>query len=65
MVQMSTDYVFDGQSDRPYLPDDATNPLNVYGSSKLAGEQAVFSNLADAMVIRSAWLYGAGGIILL
>src|SRR3954453_17589856 len=41
MIQISTDYVFDGRSDRPYREDDATAPLNVYGESKLAGEQQV------------------------
>lgn len=59
-VYPSTDYVFDGKSTRPYLPGDATNPVNVYGRSKLEGEIAACE--ADrALVVRTSWLYGAGG----
>jgi len=61
MIHFSTDYVFDGESERPYLESDATNPQSVYGSSKLAGEQAVLAASADHLVVRLAWLYGAGG----
>ena len=60
MIHFSTDYVFDGESERPYLESDATNPQSVYGSSKLAGEQAVLAASADHLVVRLAWLYGAG-----
>jgi dTDP-4-dehydrorhamnose reductase len=62
LIHVSTDYVFDGQSTRPYLTTDATQPLNVYGASKLAGEQAVLELLpAHAAVVRTAWVYGAHG----
>jgi dTDP-4-dehydrorhamnose reductase len=59
VVQISTDYVFDGRAQRPYTEADATNPLSVYGASKLEGEVKA----ADARrwaVVRTAWLYGAG-----
>jgi dTDP-4-dehydrorhamnose reductase len=62
LVQMSTDYVFDGLAARPYQPGDATHPLSVYGRTKLAGEQAVLEVLAHrAVVLRGAWLYAAQG----
>jgi dTDP-4-dehydrorhamnose reductase len=59
VVQVSTDYVFDGRADRPYVETDATNPLSAYGASKLEGERAV-AQAARWAVVRSAWLYGAG-----
>ncbi len=62
LIQISTDYVFDGTQARPYSPGDATSPLGVYGASKLAGEQQVLEIAGDhALVIRTAWLYGASG----
>jgi dTDP-4-dehydrorhamnose reductase len=62
MIQLSTDYVFDGSSTAAYRPDDRPNPLSVYGRSKLAGERAVIEILADrAVVLRTAWLYAARG----
>nr|WP_235974017.1 dTDP-4-dehydrorhamnose reductase [Luteimonas sp. MC1750] len=61
LVHYSTDYVFDGNSSRPWREDDATAPLGVYGASKLAGEAAVRSSGARHMVFRTAWVYGAHG----
>ena len=56
-----TDYVFDGDLDRPYLEADKALPKTVYGQSKLAGEQAILSVLPTATIVRIAWLYGQGG----
>ncbi len=61
MIHFSTDYVFDGESEAPYTETDATNPQSIYGSSKLAGEQAVSAASDDHLVVRLAWLYGPGG----
>jgi len=62
MLQVSTDYVFAGTATVPYGEDDPTDPLNAYGRTKLAGEAAVRATLPDTgFVIRTAWLYGAGG----
>lgn len=64
LIQVSTDYVFSGDfggaEPRPYEPDDQTGPLCVYGSSKLAGETAVLGSSADAVVVRTAWVYTGG-----
>lgn len=57
----STDYVFDGQSSRPYRPGDPTAPINAYGVSKLAGEQVLSLSGCDWTVVRTSWLYGSGG----
>jgi len=62
MVQLSTDYVFDGRSREPYDERTAISPLNAYGRSKAGGEAAVrAATHDDALVVRTAWLYGAGG----
>ena len=62
MVYISTDYVFDGQGQRPWKPDDKNYaPLNVYGSSKLAGELAVSSTLDKYFIVRIAWVFGLNG----
>lgn len=61
-VHISTDYVFDGEKETPYREDDETNPTSVYGLSKLSGEKKVLANCPDAIIIRTQWLYGHGGI---
>jgi dTDP-4-dehydrorhamnose reductase len=60
LVYVSTDYVFSGTKCDPYTPEDAPNPINVYGESKLAGEQAVAECLEDYLIVRTQWLYGPG-----
>lgn len=60
LVQVSTDYVFDGGKGTPYVEDDAPHPLSVYGESKLAGEMnAAFNN--NHLIVRTQWLYGLHG----
>jgi dTDP-4-dehydrorhamnose reductase len=62
LIHLSTDYVFDGESSRPYAPDDDPRPLGAYGRTKLAGEIAVKSALPDAsVVLRTSWVYAAEG----
>lgn len=61
MVYLSTDYVFDGNKREPYLESDSPHPLNVYGRSKLKGEQYVQEWVKDALIIRTQWLYGRYG----
>lgn len=60
MVYVSTDYVFDGQSQKPYREFDATNPQSVYGVTKWQGEQIVKEILGRHYILRTAWLYGDG-----
>jgi dTDP-4-dehydrorhamnose reductase len=61
VVALSTDYIFDGKKERPYLEGDPPNPLNVYGRSKWKGEQYVQELAKDALIIRTQWLYGKYG----
>jgi dTDP-4-dehydrorhamnose reductase len=61
LIHISTDYVFDGTLDRPYTPEDTPNPLNVYGASKLAGEQAIQAVSGTYSIVRTSWLYSRYG----
>lgn len=61
LIQVSTDYVFDGTAHIPYTEDVAPCPNSVYGTTKLAGEEAVMKNCSRAMIIRTAWLYSIYG----
>jgi dTDP-4-dehydrorhamnose reductase len=61
LLHLSTDFVFDGNSNRAYLPGDQTNPLSVYGESKLGGERRVLSGAGSGIVLRTAWVYAAAG----
>jgi dTDP-4-dehydrorhamnose reductase len=61
LVAISTDYVFDGTKGEPYTEEDATNPLNPYGRSKLAGELAIRETLPGHLIVRTEWLYGPHG----
>lgn len=61
LVHVSTDFVFDGCSERAYRPDDEPCPLSVYGLSKLAGERAVQAGGQEHLIVRTSWLYGRGG----
>jgi dTDP-4-dehydrorhamnose reductase len=61
LVHYSTDYVFDGTKQSPYIETDAPNPLNVYGKTKLAGEKAIQSVGGDYLILRTSWVYGARG----
>ena len=61
LVHFSTDYVFDGNSTKPYEETDEVNPINVYGSSKLKGESLIFENLEKYYIFRTSWLYSEFG----
>ena len=61
LIHISTDYVFDGTRYKPYIETDSINPQNVYGSSKLKGEQAIQKTKPNAMIIRTSWVYSEFG----
>ncbi|WP_299223575.1 dTDP-4-dehydrorhamnose reductase [uncultured Psychroserpens sp.] len=61
LIHVSTDFVFDGSKSTPYTEEDKTNPIGVYGSSKLKGEQQVMKQLSNYFIIRTSWLYSEHG----
>ncbi len=61
LIYISTDYVFDGTRDSPYTEEDRPNPINAYGESKLAGEQAAQEITPDCLIVRTQWMFGPGG----
>ena len=62
LVHISTDYVFDGENDKPYIETDETNPINVYGRTKLAGEKALKEIMpTNVVIIRTSWVYSEYG----
>jgi dTDP-4-dehydrorhamnose reductase len=61
LVHYSTDYVFDGSKNAPYTEADATHPINAYGQSKLAGEQAIQAVGGDYLILRTSWVYASRG----
>lgn len=61
LVHYSTDYVFDGQKQTPYIETDAVNPLSVYGASKRAGEEAIFNSGCNHLIFRTSWVFSSEG----
>jgi dTDP-4-dehydrorhamnose reductase len=63
LIHLSTDYVFNGEKNThlSYTEDEKTEPINIYGKSKLAGERKIKENLEEYFILRTAWLYGRGG----
>ncbi len=61
LIHISTDYIFDGTNHKPYTEDNAINPQNIYGSTKLKGEQAIQAIACDAIIIRTSWVYSEYG----
>jgi len=62
VIQISTDFVFDGNGNRPYTEEDRTNPLSEYGRTKLEGEKNIQSNCDSYLIVRTSWLFGHNGI---
>ncbi|MDB2536646.1 dTDP-4-dehydrorhamnose reductase [Alphaproteobacteria bacterium] len=60
-IHFSTDYVFDGNKKAPYLETDETNPINVYGQSKLAGEKEIINSSCQSLIFRTSWIIGKDG----
>ena len=60
LIHYSTDYVFDGSASRAYRPDDQTQPLGVYGETKLAGERAIMESGCEFLILRTSWIYSGG-----
>jgi len=61
LIHYSTDYVFDGTKQEPYIESDATNPLNTYGRTKLAGEEAISESGCNYLILRTSWVYSSAG----
>jgi dTDP-4-dehydrorhamnose reductase len=61
VIHISTDYVFDGTKNTPYLPEDRTNPIGIYGKTKLMGEIGIRENCTRHLIVRTAWVYGVRG----
>jgi len=62
LIHISTDYVFSGKTDKPYIETDKTNPINIYGKTKLAGEKAIQAIMpTNAIIIRASWVYSEYG----
>lgn len=61
MIYISTDYIFSGDGDRPWEPDDEANPLNIYGQTKYEGEQEVKNRLNKYFIVRISWVFGING----
>ena len=62
VIQISTDFVFDGNGNRPYTEEDQTNPLSEYGRTKLEGERNIQSYCDSYLIVRTSWLFGHNGI---
>ena len=61
LVHISTDYIFNGKKDKPWVEDDGVGPISIYGKSKLKGEEAIIEILDKYFIVRTAWLYGING----
>ena len=61
LVHISTDYIFNGKNDKPWVEDDEIGPISIYGKSKLKGEEAILEILDKYFIVRTAWLYGVNG----